>query len=110
MKVSTLLNHALFEHVSEERVRDFWAFHLLNPNLFSEFRHFSLQLKQAGRSKCSARFIFERIRWERAITTKGSDFKINNNFVPLYGRLLVAKDPTAFGSFFEFRVRQPHKR
>ena len=106
MKLYNLLGHVLFEHVADSRVHDFWEFHLSNPDLFKEFRHFALQLKRAGRRKCSARFIFERIRWERAIYTTDEEFKINNNFIPLYGRLLVVKDPTMFGNFFEFRVRK----
>lgn len=80
----------------------FNEFHSDNPKVYSLFVRFARQLKAAGR-RGSAKLIFERLRWEFAISTASSDdFKLNNNFTSHYARLAMDLEPDLVG-FFEIR-------
>ena len=54
---------------------------------------------EAGHKKCSAWLIVNRIRWETTIVTKGTDFKISNDFIALYARLFHVRYPEHEGFF-----------
>ena len=81
----------------------FEAFHAAHPDVYALFRRFAGELRAAGRTRFGAKALAERIRWHYATTSGGGpDFKLNNNFVSRYARLLAADDP-AFEGFFERR-------
>lgn len=82
-----------------EIVIDFEEFDKANPRVWHLFEHFSLQAVANGRSKLSAAFIIERIRWEIMLETKGSDWKINNDFRAGYARKFMRQYPNLRGVF-----------
>lgn len=95
-------------------IRDkFIAFHKANPEIYDLFERFTFEAIDAGMKRVGAKFIFERIRWEIAVPTKGAgycvplhrDLKLNNNFTAWYARLFVAKH-RAHKGLFEMRERK----
>lgn len=70
--------------------------------MYLYFKRFALEARQSGVKKYGAKAIFERLRWHVMIERRGDDFKINNNYVSRYVRLLIGEHPE-FNSFFSTR-------
>jgi hypothetical protein len=81
----------------------FESFHRDNPHVFRKFKELAFAMKDTGRTQYSARTIIEKMRWDYDIGTTGGVFKINDDFVPIYVRLLIQRYPDFVG-FFELRV------
>lgn len=95
-------------------IRDrFIAFHKANPQVYDLFERFTFEAIDAGMTKIGSKFIFERIRWEIAVSTVGAgycvplkrDLKLNNNFTAWYARAFIAKHREHKG-LFELRERR----
>jgi hypothetical protein len=99
----------LFGDVSAELLSLFKAFHLANPKVYELFCKYAREAKAAGRERFSHWMIVNRIRWYTAVETRGDDFKVNNNFIALYARLLVWQDPS-FDGFFQLRECKPDRK
>jgi len=79
-------------------------YHLNHPEVWELFVKFTNEIILKGYKNYSVSAVFERIRWE--IDTGGdgvSEFKINNNFKPLYARKFMSIYPEYAGFF---RTRQ----
>jgi hypothetical protein len=87
----------------------FKEFHLANPSVYETFRAKAEMMLSTGRPKYSAWVIVQVIRWESDLRTKGDVFKVNNDFIALYARLLIWKDPR-FEAFFELLQMKPKRR
>ena len=83
----------------------FLAFHDANPHVLGAVLDLARQMRAAGWERGSIGLIFERIRWLHAVRTRGSKYKLNNNFRAYYARLAMAVDPSLDG-WFKLR-RQP---
>jgi hypothetical protein len=59
-------------------------------------------MRAMGRRKYSARTIFEVMRWDADIKTSSDEFKISNDFIPIYVRLLVNED-NSYREFFSLK-------
>ena len=81
---------------------EFIAFNTNNPEVWVMFRDFTFQLISAGRKRFGAKAIFERIRWEKILTTSDKDFKINNNYCAYYARMFMNIYPE-YLKFFRVR-------
>lgn len=89
----------------------FKSFHKANPDVFALFERFTMEAIDGGMKKVGAKFVFERIRWELCVSTKGAGYcvaskrilKLNNNFTPLYARLFMLKHK-AHANLFERRT------
>ena len=92
----------LFDGYTETVLAKFKEFHLANPAVYDEFRKLAIAIKNTGRAHYSAEIIINTIRWHRDLQTTGEVFKLNNDFKPLYARLLAYQFPE-FLEFFEFR-------
>lgn len=69
-----------------------------NPEVWKQFVKFAMQLINAGYKRIGSKMIFERIRWETAVS--GNDgFKINNNYTPYYSRKFEKEFPQYEGMF-----------
>jgi len=77
-------------------------FHHNNPHVFDELVYICRMAKAKGRKKWSIVGAVEVIRWSQLQTYSKDDFKINNNFRPLYARLIMEKCPDLEG-FFDTR-------
>jgi hypothetical protein len=94
--------------VSKLTIKDkFIDFHKSNPEVYELFEHFTNEAIAAGMTKIGSKFVFERIRWEMMVKTKGAGYcvatkrplKLNNNFTPWYARLFMAKNRKHIGVF-----------
>ena len=81
----------------------FKLFHRANPHVYRDFRVKAFQMLRTGRKRYSARRIMESLRWDYDLKTTGDVFEINNDFTPIYVRLLIYNHPE-FEDFFELRV------
>jgi hypothetical protein len=84
---------------SEEVDRKFLKFHYKNPRVFDLFCQKAVALMLNGRKFYGAKAIFEVIRYQVNIETRGDEFKINNNYVSGYVRLFEETYPQYKGFF-----------
>jgi hypothetical protein len=77
----------------------FKEFHKLNPDVYKLFKKFAIEAKGSGRQRFSHWMIANRIRWYTTIETRGSDYKLSNDFIALYARLLIYHRPEFEGFF-----------
>jgi hypothetical protein len=74
------------------RYERFVAFNAANPHVYETLRKMALAAKRAGRQRGGVKAMLEVLRWS-SITTRGEDWKINNDFAPFYSRLLKRNNP-----------------
>jgi hypothetical protein len=89
-------------------VKKFLAFHSDNREVFNLFERFSLEAKSAGRTRFSHWMVANRIRWFTTIETSGRDFKLSNDYIALYARMVVAKHPE-LENFFLLKEMKPNR-
>lgn len=94
--------HEALRGVPRTTIDEFLEYHRNNPAIWKGFERFSLEVWARGRKHYGAKAIMERARYELDIEQGNSEFKINNNFVSYYARIMLAKYPELKG-FFEFR-------
>jgi hypothetical protein len=99
----------IFPSTDPKLVRRFWEYHQANRHVFQEFRQRAAEMKAVGRTKYSGWIIINRIRWDHDLRASGDPFKINNDYIALYARLLIHEDPS-FNGFFELRKMKPSGR
>jgi hypothetical protein len=97
----------LFDTPTDEIEARFEDFHAAHPEVYREFRRIAHVLRyQRGYGHYSADGIMHVVRFHTgANADRDGGFKVNNNFVALYARLLARNEP-AFASFFNFRRRK----
>lgn len=88
----------LFEGINDKK---FLQYHKTNPHLYAAFKSIALRAINIGFRNYGAKGIFEIIRWERKEKGLG-DFKINNNFAPLFARVFENEYPQ-YADFFRKR-------
>ena len=99
----------LFEHIDHNLLMKFKRYHTDNPHVYEAFRKCAFEMRDTGRTKYSAKNIVEKIRWDYDIANTHDTFKINNDFIAIYARLLVYHWPQ-FEGFFEFRTMKAADR
>lgn len=99
----------IFANIDPNLLKKFKRFHQANPHVYREFKSKARQIKNTGRSKYSGWVIVNAIRWEYDVRTRGEVFRINNDFIALYVRLLIYHQPE-FRDFFEMRSMKPMNR
>ena len=84
----------------------FERFHSANPHIAESLTHLALQERAIGATRISMKYLFEVLRWKRRQSIQTDEpYKINNDFTPLYARLIADRDPRLAG-LFEKRVRR----
>lgn len=99
----------IFEDIDKNLLAKFKTYHLENPHVFREFKINAEKMKKTGRKKYSAWTIVNKIRWDHDLKTLGEPFKINNDYIALFARLLIYQDPT-YRDFFELRTMKKYDR
>lgn len=101
----------LFRKIDKDLVKRFIAFHSGNKWVYAEFEKSAVMMMSTGKEKYSAWAIVNNIRWEKDLIINGKEvFKINNNFISLYARLLIYRNPS-FENFFHLReMKQGDKK
>lgn len=91
----------------KESLREkFSKWHEANPHVYEHFERFTRQVIATGRKKCGAWLVINRIRWFTEIETHGGKFKISNDFIALYARMFMERNPEHAGFF----TTKPMKR
>lgn len=88
----------LFDGIED---KEFLQYHQTHPHLYEAFKTVAFDALNIGFKNYGAKGIFEIIRWKRAERGDG-EFKINNNYAPLFARLFVNEYPQ-YADFFRFK-------
>lgn len=81
----------------------FERFHADNPKVYETLVSLARTwVRNTGRRKIGIKALFERARWEIALSTVGEDFKMNNNYAPYYSRLIMRQEED-LADLFELR-------
>jgi hypothetical protein len=107
--VDKVFSDPLFASADPRLVRRFAGFHEDNPDVFKKFEKYASLMRLSGREKYSAWVIVQVIRWEHDLQTTGDVFKVNNDFIALYSRLLIVQQPV-YRDFFELRGMKSVRR
>ena len=99
----------LFALADPRLLRRFFRFHINNQTVYAEFEKYARQIRSTGRTSYSAWVIVQVIRWEYDLRTKGDVFQINNDFIAIYARLFVVRNP-AIANIFELREMKPVRK
>lgn len=92
----------------EATIREaFLRFHHENPHVYKELVRLSRQLIEHGTRRIGIKMLFEVLRWQHLIRTRGDDFKLNNNYHSYYARMIMAREPDLRGVF---ELRKLHGR
>lgn len=91
----------------EELRKRFAKYHAAHPRVWELFKIYSDKAYVSGKRKFSAWAIINRVRWDHEIeSTSGriweGDFKVPNEFIALYSRMMMAVFPK-FKEFFHTR-------
>lgn len=96
----------LFGDVRPDLLQEFKAFHKRNPVVLRLFEQYSLKIKATGRTHYSHWAVAQRVRWHSEFEADAVDFRLPNNFIAIYARLVVWKHPHMAG-FFKFKKMGP---
>jgi len=80
----------------EERFR---AFHRANPAVYGELVRLARRAKAAGKKRVGMKQLFEIIRWNHEVETRGEDLKLNNSYSSRYARLIERQEGDLKGLF-----------
>ncbi len=98
---------AIFDGIDENLLQKFKKYHMTYPEVYREFK--KLAYKMIGiRKKYSAWTIINVLRWNFDLKHE-EPFKINNDYIALYARLLIYHD-SQFEGFFELRTMKAFDR
>ena len=100
--------HRLFADASTELVGKFNDFHAANTALYDRIKSKAAEARTTGRNKYSMWVIINVLRWDQEIVCNGDDFKISNDFIALYARMLVWDDP-GYDGFFSIKQMNPER-
>lgn len=79
----------------------FLRFHSENVSVYLELRDLALEYQRTG-VYVGIAHLFEVLRHNRWLRTRGDQFKLNNNYRSRYARLLMSEEPE-LADYFETR-------
>lgn len=83
----------------------FWKFHKENPKVYEKIVSMTEEAKLAGRKRIGMKMLFEVIRWQHLVHTRGDDFALNNNYTSRYVRILEDDHPELAEMFEKRRIK-----
>lgn len=88
--------------MSAETTRErFEQYHAAHPVVYQELRRLAYEMRKRGFSSYSIMTLYGAARYRLSLDS-GEDYKMNNNYMPHYARLLMQAEPELAG-FFETR-------
>ena len=89
----------------------FALFHQQNPHVYLALVAMAKEKQRLGRKRMGMKLLFELMRDRYETTTRGDQYKLNNNYTAHYARLIMAAEPTLDGFFStrERKGRQPER-
>ena len=97
-----------FGNTDPDLLNDFREYHSKNPILFDKFLEYTEQAYTSGRKRFSIWMIANRIRWYSTVETSGAEFKVSNDYLALYARLLMYLYPK-YDGFFITKVMKTNR-
>lgn len=82
-------------------LEQFNVWHRENPHVYALLVELAQKAHDTGRQRIGMKALGEVARWEHNLRTSG-DFKINNNYLAFYARL-IARDYPHLAHLFTFR-------
>lgn len=100
------MNH-IFNQLTKDTdprlVDKFLKYHRENPDLYELFKTYAESARvKGGRRRFSIWMIANRVRWYSQVETSGKEFKVSNDYLALYARLLISENPL-FDGFFQMK-------
>ncbi len=92
----------LFDTLNASQIEKFKEYHKKYPNIYKKFKELAIEAKNIGHKHFSARGLFQVMRFKMPGDVKDDGFKYNNNYTPMYVRMLEKECPV-FIDFFEKR-------
>jgi hypothetical protein len=77
----------------------FEAFHATNPHVYRALVQLARDLKNRGHERIGIGMLFEVLRWQAALVTSDSGFKLNNSYRAYYARHIMDTVPELDGIF-----------
>lgn len=74
--------------------KQFERFHKDNPHVLEHLERLARQWLAAGHDSLGIGMLWEVLRWQTGITTKGDPFRLNNNYRSRYVRLMIERNPS----------------
>lgn len=100
---SEVRNYLEESGIDPDTVTIFLQYHKDHPDIWKNFERLALEVIEKGKTKWSARAIFNVLRYELEIkSTSGEEYKINVNYSPYYARVFHWKYPQ-YSDFFRLR-------
>jgi hypothetical protein len=79
---------------------EFRAFHAANPDVYTELVRLARKAKAKGKTRLSMRMLWEALRYNLTLAIEGDgEYRLNNNHVARYARLVVEQEPDLAGLF-----------
>ncbi len=94
----------LFDKTVQQK---FFEFHEANPHVYNLLVRFAREVKARGKNRTSIALLFNRARWEVQFSTTDPEFKIRNDFMPHYARMIMACNDDLDGLFETRRIWKP---
>ena len=85
-------DHAAGDSLAQRRISEARQWVEDNPNIWADIRSWALACKQHS-GRCSIYDYAQRIRWHDYADKYGRKTVVNNDWVPIFARLLVAELP-----------------
>lgn len=83
----------LFDRARPPIAERFEAFHRENPHVADALERLAANAIEAGAGRVGVKMLYEVLRYERIIETRGDDFRLNNDYHSRYARLLIERRP-----------------
>lgn len=77
----------------------FQTFDESNPHVYTALVQMARDLVNRGHRRIGMKMLFEVLRWQTAMYTTGSTFKLNNNYTSHYARVIMENEPDLRGVF-----------
>lgn len=103
-----MIPYEAFPGASRPLLEKFWKYHTDNPQIYELFAKYTHDVRNAGWPCISHWLIINRIRWTRTVEVRTNDFKISNDFIAFYPRLLIYNEPS-FNGFFTLKKLDPNR-
>jgi hypothetical protein len=85
----------------------FEQFHKNNPHVYRNLVKLARAVRQQNpHAKIGIAALFEELRWQYAIQTTDTDYRLNNNYRSRYARLIEEQEPDLKGIFETRRLRE----
>lgn len=75
----------------------------IQPEHYQLFEQFAYKAIKRGHPRLSGWLIANRMRWETAIEQGSNDYKVHNDFIALYTRLFMVRNPQ-YNGFFQTKT------